>query len=232
MGGQILVNVVTTVGMLLLAIAVHEWAHVAMARFLGDRTGEALGRYTLNPLAHADPIWTIALPAYFVVMQTISGGVGVPFFGAGKPAPYTPIRLTRQFGGQRIRMSTAEMLVALAGPVSNLVMAAIATVVVAGLVRTGEPLFGDPRSFALLGFKFALLNTGLFFFNLIPVPPLDGSKVLFHLLPRDLALKYESISGQLSWVLLLAAVFGARVVLAPLQGAAAELIVSVVQALN
>lgn len=232
MGAEILVNVVTTVGLLILAIAVHEWAHVATARFFGDPTGEALGRFTLNPLAHVDPIWTVALPVYFVVAQTLSGGLGIPFFGAGKPAPYTPMKLDRKFNGKRVRMGTAEMLVALAGPVSNLVLAVLATGVIVVLVRAGEPLFGDPRSFALLAFKFAVLNTGLFFFNLIPIPPLDGSKILFHLLPRHLALRYEAITGQLSWMLLIVAVLGARYFLAPLQRIAIDAIVGVVTALS
>ena len=186
---QIVLNVVTTIGMLILAIAVHEWAHVAMARFFGDDTGERMGRYTLNPLAHADPIWTVALPTFFVVMQTIAGaGFVVPFFGAGKPAPYTPMRLDRKFNGKRVNLGTAEMLVAFAGPLSNLVLALITTVVVIVLVRAGQPL-GEVPSLATLAFKFIVLNFGLMIFNLIPIPPLDGSKILFNLLPRPLALK-------------------------------------------
>ncbi len=217
---SIILNVVTTVGMLVLAIAIHEWAHVAMASFLGDDTGERMGRLTLNPLAHADPIWTIALPAYFVVAQTLAGSAfPVPFFGAGKPAPYTPIKLTRKFNGKRIHMRTAEMLVAAAGPLSNVAMAVIAFIICAGLVHVADqPLFAE-RSLSLLVFKFVLLNLGLFMFNLIPIPPLDGSKVLVSLLPRDMAAKYEDIATKLSWVLLLLLFMGgARLILAPLQG--------------
>jgi Zn-dependent protease len=216
---QIIFNVVTTVGLLILAIAVHEWAHVAMAHFLGDPTGERMGRLTLNPLAHADPIWTVALPAYFVVMQTLAGSAfPVPFFGAGKPAPYTPVKLTRAFGGQRIRLRTAEMLVAIAGPLSNLALAVITTGVVIGLIHLGQPLWGDPRSLSLLAFKFAVLNIGLLLFNLIPIPPLDGSKVVFNLLPHELALRYEAVVEKLSWVLMLLLVMGgARLILAPIQ---------------
>ncbi len=216
---QIVFNVVTTVGLLILAIAVHEWAHVAMARFLGDPTGERMGRYTLNPLAHADPIWTVALPAYFVVMQTLAGSAfPVPFFGAGKPAPYTPLKLTRSFGGQRIRLRTAEMLVAVAGPLSNLALAILTTGVVIALIHLGQPLWGDPRSLSLLAFKFAVLNIGLLLFNLIPIPPLDGSKVVFNLLPHELAARYEAVVEKLSWLLMLLLVMGgARLILAPIQ---------------
>lgn len=218
---QIVFNVVTTVGLLILAIAVHEWAHVAMARFLGDPTGERQGRLTLNPLAHADPIWTVLLPAYFVTMQTLAGSAfPVPFFGAGKPAPYTPMKLDRHFGGKRIHMRTGELLVALAGPLSNLALALITLGIVAVLIQAGQPLFGDERSLALLAFKFVVLNIGLFLFNLIPFPPLDGSKVLFNLLPREHGLKYEAVADKLSWLLLLVLFAGgARVLLSPIQGA-------------
>jgi Zn-dependent protease len=217
---QIIFNVVTTVGLLVLAIAVHEWAHVAMARFLGDTTGEQMGRFTLNPLAHADPIWTILLPAYFVIAQTVAGSAfPVPFFGAGKPAPYTPIRLTRTFSGKRIRLRTAELLVAAAGPASNLVLAAVTMVVVIALIHAGQPLGGDPRSLSLLAFKFAVLNIGLFSFNLIPIPPLDGSKVVFNLLPAGLAQRYEAVVDRLSWVLMVLLIAGgAEFILAPVQG--------------
>lgn len=216
---EIVFNVVTTVGLLILAIAVHEWAHVATARFLGDPTGERMGRLTLNPLAHADPIWTVALPAYFVVMQTLAGSAfPLPFFGAGKPAPYTPVKLTRAFNGKRIRMRTAEMLVAIAGPLSNLALAVLTTGVVIALIHAGQPLSGDPRSLSLLAFKFAVLNIGLLIFNLIPIPPLDGSKVVFSLLPHRLAVRYEAVVEKLSWVLLiLLFAGGARIILAPIQ---------------
>ena len=227
---EIVFNVVTTVGLLILAIAVHEWAHVAMARFLGDPTGERMGRLTLNPLAHADPLWTVALPTYFVIMQTLAGSAfPVPFFGAGKPAPYSPVKLTRAFGGKRIQMRTAEMLVAIAGPLSNLVLALVTTVVVIVLVRAGQPLFDDPRSLALLAFKFVVLNIGLFTFNLIPIPPLDGSKVIYSLLPHELGLKYEAFVEKLSWLLMIVLFAGgARIVLAPIQRAIIGVLLDVV----
>jgi Zn-dependent protease len=231
---QIIFNVVTTVGLLILAIAVHEWAHVAMARFLGDPTGERMGRLTLNPLAHADPVWTVALPTYFVVMQTLAGSAfPVPFFGAGKPAPYTPVKLDRRFGGKRIHMRTAEMLVALAGPVSNIVMAVLTTGLVVVLVRAGHPLFEDPRSLALLAFKFVVLNIGLFLFNLIPIPPLDGSKVVFNLLPHSLGVRFEAVVERFSWILLMLLVLGgARFILAPIQGVIISALLDVVQLLT
>lgn len=214
----IIANIVVGVAMLVMAIGIHEWAHIAMARFLGDDTGTRLGRYTLNPLAHADPVWTIALPTIFMFMQATSP-MAVPFFGAGKPAPYNPMRLDRRFNGKRITLGTAELLVALAGPLSNLVMALVSTVLVIVLIHAGQPLTTDAPSLSTLAFRFAVLNIGLLLFNLIPVPPLDGSKVLFNLLPRPLALKYERVCEALSWVLFAALIFGgARLILAPIQG--------------
>ena len=225
--GLIVYRLATTLIPLILAITIHEWAHVAMARFLGDRTGEQMGRLTLNPFAHIDPLWTVAFPAYFVISQTLVGSGFVPFFAAGKPAPYTPLRLDRRFGDRRIRMGSAELLVAFAGPLSNLVMAGIATVVTGLLLRAGLPF--AQGSISLLVFQFALLNLGLFLFNLIPLPPLDGSKILYNLLPRAAAVKYEEISSQLSW-LLLAVLFlgGARYVLSPFQDALQSLMLHVV----
>lgn len=210
---------VTTIIPLILAIAVHEYAHVAMARFLGDSTGEDQGRLTLNPLAHIDPIWTVLLPAFFVYLQVSSSdsAVAVPFFGAGRPAPYNPLRLDRAFGGKRISMRTGELLVAAAGPASNIVLALLSTGILAILVQVGHPLGGE-RSLANLIFGFILMNTGLAVFNMIPVPPLDGSKVLMSLLPRRAAEGYERIAGQLSWLLLLVLFMGgARLILMPFQ---------------
>lgn len=223
---RLLFNEVTILIPLILAIAVHEYAHVAMARWLGDRTGEAEGRLTLNPLAHIDPIWTIAVPAYFVFLQTAAGNLfAVPFFGAGKPAPYSPVQLTRKFFGKRISMRTGSLLVALAGPMSNVLLFLVSAAIMVALVRVGGFALDDPKSPAVLVFRFALLNTGLALFNMIPVPPLDGSKVLAGLLPRAMAEKYEDVAQKLSWVLLILLFLGgARLILAPFQAVAVSLL--------
>jgi Zn-dependent protease len=226
-------NVITTVGPLILAIAVHEWAHVAMARFLGDPTGESMGRFTLNPLAHVDPLWTVGLPIYFVVVSSLNGaGYPMPFFGAGKPAPYNPMKLTRKFGGKRISMATGELLVAAAGPLSNLVLALLSTGVLIALAHAGDSLSQAlPNSPSLLVFKFIAMNVSLFVFNLIPVPPLDGSKILFNLLPGSLAAKAMQAAERFSFLLLVVVFVGGSRVLAPVQRAIVGALLGVVDAL-
>lgn len=216
---DVVFNVVTTVGPLILAIAVHEWAHVAMARWLGDPTGTTMGRFTLNPLAHVDPLWTVAIPTYFVVMATLGGATSaIPYFGAGKPAPYNPGRLDRVIGRKRVTLRAAELMVAAAGPLSNLVLAVLSAVLLAVLLRAGMPL-DEPQSLARLVFNFIVLNVGLMVFNLVPIPPLDGSKIIFGVLPYRLAEHYAAVTARLSFVLLLAVFVGGSYVLAPIQGA-------------
>lgn len=225
-------NVVTTVMPLILAIAVHEWVHIAMARFLGDDTGTRLGRYTLNPLAHIDPMWTVALPVYSVITQTLGGGLfAIPFLAAGKPAPYNPVRLDRRFNGKRISMGAGEMLVALAGPVSNLVLALVTTGIMIALVRSGASLdfTAEPRSPVLLALKFVVLNLTLFLFNLIPVSPLDGSKIVAHFLPTELGRAYRDFMDRFGSILLVVLfIGGARLIIGPVQGAFIDALWSVV----
>jgi Zn-dependent protease len=226
-------NVITTVGPLILAIAVHEWAHVAMARFLGDPTGESMGRFTLNPLAHVDPLWTVGLPIYFVVASSLGGaGHPMPFFAAGKPAPYNPVKLTRSFQGKRISVAMGELLVAAAGPLSNLVLALISTAILVVLARNGDVLSGaEPEALSMLVFKFVAMNISLFVFNLIPIPPLDGSKILFSLLPRPLAMTAMAAAERFSFLLLIVVFVGGSTLLAPIQRAIVGALLHVVEVL-
>lgn len=154
---------------MILAIGVHEFAHAYAAHKLGDPTAEGQGRLTLNPVAHIDPIGTLALP--------LMAGLFYPgmLFGWGKPVPYVARNFTR-----KVTMRSGEAIVAFAGPLSNLLQAAVALAVAYGMAQAGML---DPKA----GFDHPLLvyyylNLVLFTFNLIPLHPLDGGKVLSWLL--------------------------------------------------
>jgi Zn-dependent protease len=154
---------------LLVGFPVHEFSHALAAYRLGDGTAKMFGRLTLNPIVHLDPYGSLLL-----VASALLGGF---FIGWAKPTPVNPSMLR---GGRR-----AEAWVAAAGPASNLVMAVLAALalrlmVALGLVSSDATLF-----VANVVYIFVLINVALFVFNLIPIPPLDGSKVMFALMnPR------------------------------------------------
>jgi len=157
-----------------LSLSVHEWAHAWTARQLGDDTAERLGRLTLNPLAHVDPVGTLLLPL-----------VGVPF-GWAKPVPVQPHRFHT-----RLSMGTGLMLTAAAGPISNLVLAAASLAFLAALVRF-QPTAVEPGTAARALLETLIyLNVLLALFNVLPIPPLDGSRVADALVPRALRPAWE-----------------------------------------
>jgi Zn-dependent protease len=147
-----------------LALTVHEWAHARVALHLGDDTALQQGRLTLNPLAHLDPVGTILLPL-----------LGVPF-GWAKPVPVDPSRFRPD-----VTMGTGLLLTAAAGPVSNLILAMLsgATLRLAGGVFA---LALHPAAEFLL-IRFTVINLAMAVFNLLPVPPLDGSRIVDGLIP-------------------------------------------------
>lgn len=144
-------------GIIFVALPIHEMAHAAAAVALGDDTPRRQGRYTLNPLAHIDP--------FGAVLIALTG------FGWAKPVQWNPNNV-------RIDQRLASILVSLAGPISNLILAALGIVLLTSSVSLGAVL-DDFLNF------FVYINVLLFVFNLLPVPPLDGSHVLFALLPGD-----------------------------------------------
>ncbi len=142
---------------LVIAVTIHEFSHAWAAYKLGDDYAARLGRLTLNPASHADPIGTILVPLF----------IG---FGWGKPVPYIPTNLTRKF-----TMRAGEAMIAFAGPASNLILAIICGGLWVGLYAVGLIRPDSPADSLLQ--MLLTLNVALFFFNLIPVPPLDGSKI-------------------------------------------------------
>ena len=159
---------------LLFSLTVHEMAHAWTADRLGDPTARLLGRVTLNPIAHIDPIGTILFPLIAIV-------TGVPILGWAKPVPVN----VRQLRNDR----RDYMLVAAAGPASNIVMAVAAAAFVA-LVPVSPQVLGEPNVSAPVARFLTVmvrLNVLLAVFNMLPIPPLDGGNVLSGLLPRNTA---------------------------------------------
>ena len=179
---------------LVLAIILHEVSHGYAALALGDDTAKRLGRLSLNPLVHVDRVGTIIVPGLFLLFQVVAHTSGV-FFGWAKPVPIAPWR----FHDPRRGM----MLVALAGPITNYVLAFLAVV---SLHFT--PMLPDSvRAYALIfvGF-FVMANMALGTFNLLPIPPLDGGRVVVGLLPERLALLWAR-TERAGIILVLLAIF-------------------------
>ncbi len=174
--------------MLLVAFPVHEFSHALAAYRLGDGTAKLFGRLTLNPIAHFDP-----LGGTLLAVSMLFSGFG---FGWAKPTPVNPMNLR---GGRQ-----GEALVAVAGPLSNFIMACAGALVfrLLGLFDVAVPgLFVD------VIYYFVLINLSLMLFNLVPVPPLDGSKVLFGLLPPRVAWRWRPVLEQYGGVILMIAIF-------------------------
>ena len=157
---------------LIISIIIHEMAHAYAANYLGDPTARLQGRLSPNPLVHIDPMMSVILPGLLI----LSGSSFI--FGAAKPVPYNPYNFSNQKWG--------EVFVAAAGPASNICLAIIFAV----LIRFSE-VFNLSETFVYLAFQIVALNIFLAIFNLVPLPPLDGSKIFPKFLPFSLQMKYE-----------------------------------------
>lgn len=179
--------------MLLVGFPVHEFSHALAAYRLGDGTAKLFGRLTLNPVAHFDPLGGILLALTFL------GSGGSFGFGWAKP---TPVNTANLDGGHR-----GEAIVAAAGPLSNLVMAAAAALPIRYLVANPALAAQIPDLVIQTMVMFIYLNLILMIFNLFPIPPLDGSKVLFAFLPPRIAWQWRPILEQYGFILLLVVFF-------------------------
>lgn len=161
-------------GVLLVSMSLHEMMHAFASDWLGDPTARLMGRVSINPVRHIDPIFTIALPLLMVLAKSPI------IFGAAKPVQVNFNRLKYgEYGGA---------IVGMIGPVTNLVIAAVA----AGIFNAITPSFG--LGYKVLGYTI-LVNAGFFVFNSIPWPPLDGSRLLYAFAPRGLQSFMESIEN-------------------------------------
>jgi len=166
-------NAIFYIAILIMSVVIHEVSHGFMAEYFGDKTARMAGRLTLNPLKHLDWFGSVLLPA---VLYFSSGFV----FGWAKPVPYNPNNLRDKKWG--------EIAVASAGVLANLSIALIF-----GLLMHFAPVFGlpvydpiSPNPFYVITKMVVVVNLALAVFNLVPIPPLDGSKILFNVLPRSM----------------------------------------------
>ena len=166
------------IALLVESIVLHEIAHGYVALLFGDRTAQSQGRITLNPIPHIDPLWTIAIPliAYF-----LSGGTFI--IGGAKPVPVNPTNYRRPVMG--------DICVSLAGVAVNFLIAAIMILMLNLVYLVSGNFTGSVTVLVLL--HAALLNIVLAMFNLIPIPPLDGSHLFKYVLPVELRRSYEML---------------------------------------
>ncbi len=195
--------IIVVIGVILFSMTLHEALHGFMAYWLGDDTAKHSGRLTLNPIKHIDPFMTIILP----IILAISGA---PIFGGAKPVPFNPTRLKWGEWG--------SALVALAGPLTNFILAFIGF---AALVAVNPP---DGSLASMIMSVFVIVNLGFFVFNMIPIPPLDGSRVLYALAP-DFARRGMEAIERFGILFIFAIVLVASPVIGQIMGAATGAII-------
>jgi Zn-dependent protease len=165
---------------LLLAISAHEAGHAWMSYKFGDDTAYLLGRVTLNPVSHTDPIGTLLIPIIAFILGAVGGAAGsIPLIGWGKPTPVNPRKWDRY--------KLANVMVSIAGVLANLILLVIGIVLAKIMMTQGftprDFFGGGSNPLVIFVSNMMLLNLSLFVFNLLPFPPLDGSKILGTFLP-------------------------------------------------
>ena len=198
--------------MLLIGLPVHEFSHALAAYRLGDGTAKMFGRLTLNPIAHFDPVGGSLLALTFIGSAFSGGALG---FGWAKPTPINPLNLQ---GGRG-----SEAIVAAAGPVSNFVLAALAALPLRFILQ--DPSVDTTILPIQVLALFVQINLLLMIFNFIPIPPLDGSKVMFAFMDRRTEYQIRPILEQYGFIILIAVLFlppgnsiGSRVISPILEG--------------
>jgi Zn-dependent protease len=193
-----IIDVITFYIPFLFALCFHEYAHGWTAQKLGDNTAKVMGRLTLNPMAHIDWVGTVLLPIMAILMP------GVPLFGWAKPVPVN----SRNLQNPRKDM----FWVALAGPLSNVFLFLVGLGFLAFIAKQSQ--FVPSFQMQKMVYTFLALNLYLAVFNLLPIHPLDGGKVLARFLPLKWDLWLESKQDILQWTLLLLVIFGGLRILA------------------
>ena len=183
-------NLIVYLVVLLLAISAHEAGHAWMSYKFGDDTAYMLGRVTLNPVKHTDPIGTLLIPTLSFVFGAMGGALGsIPLIGWGKPTPVNPRKWTNYVWG--------NVMVSIAGVLANLILLIIGIVAAKIMMTQGFELrdfFGQSQNpFAMLVGNLMRLNLSLFVFNLLPFPPLDGSKILSTFMPASFQPVFEML---------------------------------------
>ena len=187
---------------LLFSLSVHESAHAWMASRLGDHTARLEGRISLNPMRHIDPIGTLLYPALMIFGPLIGFGGAGTVFGWGKPTPV----ITRNLK----KITLYDNLIACAGPVANLLLAIVAFVFLVVLIIAvpsgrdavnGVSAASAPQAIVMLLWLMVKVNLALFFFNLLPIPPLDASRIVRNLLPYNSLNTFDTI-GRFGFVVI------------------------------
>lgn len=204
---ELLQSIIVWVPGILLAITTHEWAHGYMAYRFGDDTPKKMGRLTLNPIPHIDPVWTLFIPGFMLITSLLT--TGNPFvFGGAKPVPINPNNFRKS--GKSFRM--AMFWVSAAGPLINLLLALVCALMFRGILYLPHYFMAPLANMLIAAIQ---MNVLLAAFNLLPLPPLDGGRIAIALLPSPLDQKLASLerfglpiilvlafSGMLSMVLL------------------------------
>lgn len=193
--GQIVLDAMMVLIPMILSLSVHEFAHAAAAFRLGDSTAAQQGKLTLNPAAHADIFGSVLLPLMGVIASHGLGLGRMPFIGYAKPTPVN----TRNFR-PNISVRRGAFLVAAVGPVSNLLLAILAAAGLALVLGGNATWVGPARSFCEHMF---FVNLSLFIFNMLPIGPLDGQKMVSNLLATPRAIAFDAFNTRYAFALMM-----------------------------